>query len=668
MSALGVVRSGAARARSAVGRWSDLRFALTAGALVAVVVLVRLLVPSTIGLADHGDGQRLLCQIGLRADQEQTQAPEDFVVTRWRDHRFYGETCGPATAGGTIHTSQRALLIGARMLSPIFGVADGIDLRAMAVAAAMLLGCLAAALVLVTPGGREVGLLVAAAILASVVDRGVAGVFVSAHTDAAALIGLLACVVFALAVLRSAPVDAGPLVALAAAGGFTVLSMPQMVSMAPLIAVALVWRPSRIGTVGQSSMLQRLRRRSLGAVLAVAILALGIWSLGAQPTAAGDAHRHDQVFGTILVRSGSPDRDLAWLGLDQGLASLTGSSSDARNDLLESEAYRSFDEQVRWWDIAWFYALHPVRLADLGVVGIDSAATYRDHQLASYPTHAGVGPRRTESRVWTTSFFFAAADAVPALLVLVLAGALVAAAVVLKRRRSGGATALALVAVGLGLGAITSFWMVLIGVGQVHLVRHLLVFDVMVVWSAVLAAAAIVVARRPGAEPAHQSVLVAEEPGRHAGSPGAGRRPVPRVEDPTPATTQAWFGEMWYRSTPEPATSVSAASIGPELHEFDEELMRDFLAGAAAANASDPYCWSWLYDVEDGPAPGSARADAHIQAALAEVRDLGPDPVPAAPTSDLDHLLATSDLDYLEVLRSRSCLAPSESPSPRRPS
>jgi hypothetical protein len=592
--------------------------------------------------------------MGLRADLEQPQAPEDFVVLRWRDHRFYGETCGPTQAGGTIHTSQRTLLVGARMLSPIFGTTDGLDLRALALVAAVLIGVLVAALVRVAPGGRRVGLLLAAVVLASLVDRGVAGVFASATTDAAALIGLVACVVLALVVLRRAPATAGPLVALASAGAFTVLSMPQLVVVAPLIAAALVWHPSRTGTVGQASMRQRLRRRPLGTVLAAGVLALGIWSLGVQPTAVGDAHRHGQVFGTILVRGGDPASDLAWLGLDPSLAGLAGSSADARDDHLESEAYRSYDEQVRWKDVLWFYALHPGRLADLGLAGIDAAATYRDHEIGSFPRGAGVGPRRPESRVWTTSFFFALADAVPALLVVVLAGSLLAAATVLKRRLSDEATALALVALGLAIGAISSFWMVLLAVGQVHLVRHLLVFDVMVVWSAAFAAAAVVVARRPAAVATHVAVSV------NGGSPDRSSAEA-MAPEPVPAP---------------PLKTEPAHDQERVPQDFDEDLMQGFLAGAAAANAQDPHCWSWLYDAQDTPAQRStspepvptrptADATATTEATPAEV---GAPPGPDSSATALDDLLATSDLAYLEVLRSRSHLEPLEPPSPRRPS
>lgn len=239
-------------------------------------------------------------------------------------------------------------------------------------------------------------------------------------------------------------------------------------------------------------------------------------------------------------------------------------------------------------------------------------------------------------------------ETVPALLVVLVAGALGAASVVLKHRLSAGAAALALGVAGASLGAVGSYWTVLVGVRQVPLVRHLLVFDVLVVWAAVLAVAAVVVARRQAGGPARSAAVE-----------------MPPLAPP-------WLGEMVCHAAPGPATTVSSIVVGPSSVSFDEELLQGFLDGAAAANANDPHCWSWLYDEEGVPAPRSAPPDVVVPVSPPDVcgtdSDLPPEPDPAEPTDYVDGLLGTSDLDYLEVLRSRSHLAPPEPPSPRRPS
>ncbi|WP_254127238.1 DivIVA domain-containing protein [Aquihabitans sp. G128] len=482
--------------------------ALVVGVVVTIVALLRLLVPTAIGLGDQGDAHRATCQLDVAMSSTWTErttpdrSASAFVPFRWEDHRWYGETCGADGTGETYRTTEVTLLRGAELLTPLLGFDGALDLRALAVLSSVVLGVLSGVACLVLPGRPGVRAGIVALLVAVLLDQQVAGVFASGYSEPAALLGLFAVVLAALAVLRRREASATALLALAGAGAFTVLAKTQMVAVAPLVVAALVWRPSRARPAGGRGRLAGLRARSLGLLLAVGLLAVTGWYVQAQPARFTALNRHNQIFATLLTLDDQPEADLRWFGLDPKLARAAGTNITQDPEVTGSLAYEQV-AGVSEADVARFYALHPGRLGLLLRRGLDAAASPDSTSyLGSYADTAHEAPYARENRLWLSSAFFEVADAVPAVLVLVVLTSLGASILLVRRTDDPAVEGPALVSAGVAIAAVLAFGAAVFGDGLVELGRHLLIADVLIAWALPLTVAAALGARKARPAPA----------------------------------------------------------------------------------------------------------------------------------------------------------------------
>jgi len=682
---------------------SHRRYAVALGLVVLLVALARMLVPEAIGLSDQGDAHRLTCQLGLEVDVAWRDriTPEvsstAYVPFQWERHTWYGETCGANGTGQPYRSSQITLLRAAQLVTPVLGFDAALDLRALAVVCSVLLAGLASLLYLALPGRPALRMVTVGLVVLALLDRRVAGVFASGYSEPAALLGLLAVVVASLFVLRRRVATLPGLVALAGTGAFTLTSKSQMVGVLPLIVLALVWRPSRAPDQPswpirwqRTWFLGWARARAAGLVLSLVLVVLTASYLGSQPPRFEEVNRHNQLFHTLLALDDQPEEDLAWFGLDPALAPLSGTNITGNAELVGSPAYEPVAD-IDQGDILRFYAAHPGRLALLARRGLDAAAASDPSAyLASYGRDSGEPPHTFENRIWLWSALFEIADAVPAVLLVVVFGSLFVTVQVVRRTDDPEVEGPALVAAGVALSAVLSFWVAVLGDGTVELARHLIIADVLVAWCVPFAIAARFGARRPrpelalppdvatkvrvdpaaSAPPADDPVTVAPVTVGAAARYNAGdaAEPVPGAasfdelferfvaNDPDgPEPGRGWKVRRWRRTPPDPAGDLEAAVADPPPRPSPP------VAADAPRPPRPPLPSRTPRRLAADVAPSSAAAEP-----VAPEHD--PSEEPSATDGDADHdWLQLSPDDFLAALRTRSTPSPHPTDDPGGP-
>ena len=218
--------------------------ALLAGLISAVVMIVRLLVPEPAGMADQGDGHRLLCALGVRNVRpwDYTEFTR-FLRPSWVPHQFYGEGCGAIGSGEPYYSSQLLLLWPGKFLTPLLGWGPGLDTRAVGIVCCLVFGLLIAGLIAVLPGRRSFRVLIAAVVTMVMADGVFAGFFVSPYSEAGAFLGTLAICVTLLHYWNGRGPRWLAVLLVVLATVFTVSAKTQTVSWVPVVAFALLWLP-----------------------------------------------------------------------------------------------------------------------------------------------------------------------------------------------------------------------------------------------------------------------------------------------------------------------------------------------------------------------------------------------------------------------------------------
>jgi hypothetical protein len=465
------------------------------GTLWALVALARMLWPGPVGLADAGDGQRVMCQAGATSPDPTMGSSGGYLELWWPAHRFYGEACGVPTTGETYRSSQLVLLRFASWLGSLAGLAPGIDLRVLAVLCSLLVGLGVGLLVLALPPSLSWPKRV---VLASIVglimlDSGIARFYASPYTEAAAVLGLLLLCPALLWLLRQRRYTWGAMLAVAGAGTFALLAKTQMVSILPALVVVLLLRPSlpehlRAGSrLARSTMRRSWLRRWLwvrlpALVLIAAIAAIAVGTLKSQPKRYAEINAYSQVFTTMLPLSPNPESDLRWFGLDPTLARGAGTNIYSPDTVAYDPAYADFVDAVTPGKVVMFYLSQPgrlVKLADAGMAGMAGYGT--EAYMANYPESAGEPPFARESRIAVVSWVLSAYRAVPWLFALQWLVVLVVCVRLVRRWRGARPGRSAVARLGLFLlGALSvQFWAIMMTEGNNEIFKHMIPVDLM---------------------------------------------------------------------------------------------------------------------------------------------------------------------------------------------
>lgn len=392
---------------SRVSRSSVNAQAAVVGAGSAVLLMVRLLVPRVVGVADNYDGVRLMCHLGVDMRlPPRTPRLRDYVSVRYDHIRHFD--C-QRHALGSIHlptvpyrSSQLLLLYAGRLLTRVLGLPGYLDLRAVGIVCCVLIGGAVGLLYRFAGMRRRYRVVLCGAVVLVVADAVFIDYAISPFSEIASIIGLLYVVVGVLMV--AGPGRCRRLAGLAVVGAsglfFATAKTQNSPAVLPLAAVLLAPAvPVPLARLARLARLDvRLRQRLTGLVTVAVLVA------GAAAVSGNEDRRTAQLTGanfvtiTLLPTSGHPQRDLAELGAPPWLADYVGAPPwCAPTKLQDSSAYRRFSKGLSHQLIAGFFLRHPGRLLPV----LNRVAEYF---YEPRPTAALCGPGPHGTKVMVTPY------------------------------------------------------------------------------------------------------------------------------------------------------------------------------------------------------------------------------------------------------------------------
>jgi len=412
------------------------------GILTIGGMLLRLFVPHPVGMADNGDGARLMCQLGAgTAETSRSDVYNNWAILDYHASPEARRTC-------IDYPSSTKLLMQLWMyLSHLTGSESLIDLRTALAAFAVFVGLAVLALCLVfrSPIRQGVASLILVAILG---DATFADYLASPFTETAGLVGVMGVAITGVYVgaFRSRPVMTW--IGLAAFLGFAYLminSKTQTITTLVPVALFLLWHAVRmtIAAVRAKTVVS-----VLGAIAALAVAVAGPAALGASaldtygknPKEFAVINPTEVIFVGILGSSSDPESDLRAMGLPESMSVHAGKSWWAS----ETEApqtdplFGSVKHKMTYGTVAGFLAKHP----DRAVTMLNSAT--KDY-FAARPDYLGNFTKSSGAAAAERDFRFAIPSTVQGafvggglVLFLVLFAGTAAGAVIAIRRSARG--------------------------------------------------------------------------------------------------------------------------------------------------------------------------------------------------------------------------------------
>ena len=204
---------------------------------VTSAALLQLFLGPDLGLADNGDGRRVLCGAGLQPPSTATA----FTDVIFRVGPLTDPVAGFCDRGELRYSTSQIVLV--EIAEHLQGLVSGpgLDLRVLGILVAVLFGLSVGGLFLALPGAIWVRLVVAAAATALLLDVSYVHYFASAFSESAGFLGLIGTTA-ALAWLARRPLGVAPLVLLLATTSVLVTAKSQLTPLAALVVAAVVLR------------------------------------------------------------------------------------------------------------------------------------------------------------------------------------------------------------------------------------------------------------------------------------------------------------------------------------------------------------------------------------------------------------------------------------------
>ena len=379
----------------------SLRQWLTIFLLSLALFVLRFLVPSPVGMADNGDGPRLMCAFGL--------APVTHSYPRYDSYAYFSFDPSKSCVGvSTYSSSQHLLLALAQWLTPVLGLSGRLNLIALGLVTCAIqsagIACLACGLRF----GLRGRLIVAAAAWLIMADAAFFGTYASPLSEGATLTGLLLVAAGVLYLGRSGP----PFllgVLLAGAGGYlAIMSKEQYLLLVAPICLMLV-----VASAARDS--KRGIARFLTAQTAVAGVVAGLLAVSAlayehhndASTYIQNGHQQqvvDVIFNGILVVD-RPDgaSDLRELGLPVSWTRYAGTGYWSPDSVVYSPLYPKYVAKLNDTNLLRFEFTHPLTTIEVGQRAADQAMAFRIPYLGSYSPNAGHPPGTLEDRAGVIS-------------------------------------------------------------------------------------------------------------------------------------------------------------------------------------------------------------------------------------------------------------------------
>lgn len=451
--------------------------AVAAGLASCALILARLFVGGVIGMGDQGDGRRLMCQLGVRTSAPFNANPAAYLYPRWIAHHWYGEACTADAAGGVYRSTELWLLSLAKHLTPALGFRGTLDLRALGVICAVLVGLVVGALVVVLPGSIRLRIIVASLVGLLAADAAVAQFFVSPYSEPVELIGALALCPALIALWRKGHTTWGGIALVVFVSTAVIGAKTQAAALLPALLLALLWLPHGPGPF-RAGRAAALVARIPALVACVVLLGATAFFVRAEPTGLTQQNIYLEVFGEILVHSSNRPADLRSLGADPSLASATGTNPESPAAATLRPQYLAFTRNVTEASIVRFYVGHPVRLFAVGADGLRGVAQWRQDYLGSYPPGSGHRAGAIEDRVGFYGLLLQH-QAEPILVLLWILTLYLGVRAVRSPRLGPAERAIGRLAVFTAVAAFCEFWAVMISAGYPDVYRHMILTNVL---------------------------------------------------------------------------------------------------------------------------------------------------------------------------------------------
>jgi hypothetical protein len=444
---------------------------LILGAIAGAVMLLRTFVPGPIGLADNGDGPRLMCQLGVIPASANTKAAlyDNHAILRF----VPGISPDPKFVCVGYPSSTLWVMRFARWVTGLLGQ-TGIDLRVTMAAYCIVVGALVIGVCRLVRRGWVTQCAAAVGLVLIAGDSTFVDYLGSPFTETAGLVGLLVLTVSGVSLIRAdvrAPSRAAWLAVFTIAAAATVAAKVQTVTIAVPIGLFLLWRLLRHAPGTTSS--RRLAWRSGFAVSLLIVIAAGATEYQHNPKQFALINPTDVIFVGILGPSHDPAADLQDMGLPISFAKYAGHSWWETPAPEYDPAFPSIQSKITYATIAHFLATHPGRTVAIAGTGADAFWAARARYLGNYPQ--GAAPSlATECRLCLLSSVMADQRelGLPALVILTVMTA--AAAISLLRRSTPGSRSHSFASVSLLLNAIVAIQFVTNVYGEaIETTKHL---------------------------------------------------------------------------------------------------------------------------------------------------------------------------------------------------
>jgi hypothetical protein len=398
--------------------------------------LLRFLVPSPVGLADGGDGPRLMCGLGV--------APVTGGHVRYDAYAYFRYAIFPsACAHSTVYqSSQHLLLVAAQWLTPVLGLSGKVNLIALGVLTCALAAAAIASLACGFGVSIRSRLVVAGVLWLVLADAAFFDTFASPYSEGATLAGLV-LVAAGLAYLGRGGWASAAGVVMAGAGGYlSILSKEQyLVLIVPVIGGLIMAAMARDGRRGIDRLLtgQMAAAVILSGLLAAA--AVSYVSVDASSPYTRQLHQEqvvDVVFGDIITRADTTpvgDAYLRDLGLPTSWAQYAGDTFWARHSVYYDPLWSKYAGKFTDANLTHFLVTHPIKSIEIAQSAAVQALDLRVTYLGNYAPGSKLPPGSLENRVQIISSIEGAIPAMLGLFWLIpLWTAMLALAVVTLRR------------------------------------------------------------------------------------------------------------------------------------------------------------------------------------------------------------------------------------------